>query len=258
MLSITGRAYMAVIKQTTSQLGATLPPALDTAFAGASDLREAAGRIGGSAEAINHRIIDCLKRGADWHTDKQLQTLVLDHVAGASGIRAAADAEAETMVKTALIENSDSIVEAWRAALAPDVAALAAGYEQLDIDDLDGADTLALARRNLVNVWAEARTAVERFHIATEGWGMLAVVAGVNRSEGCDPLILTDTLTVTEINSVNKPDAWALTRLTDEPLQLATVGQYRDRVRTLQAEYVRLRNEQEQRNGRALIESYRR
>lgn len=177
-MQIAARAYMAVINRVTSQLGAALPPALDTAFTAASGLREAADRIEGSAEAVNARIIDCLKRGVDWHTDKQLQALVLDRVVAANGIREAAAAEAEIIVKAALIENADGIVEAWRAVLADDAAALTAGYDKLHIDDLDGADTLALARRGLVDVWADARTAVERFHIATEGWNMLAVVAG--------------------------------------------------------------------------------
>lgn len=256
-MQIAARAYIAMIKKVTSQLGATLPPALDTAFTAASGLREAADRIEGSAEAANFRIIDCLKRGVDWHTDKQVQALVLDRVVAANGIRVAADAEAEIMVKTALTENADSVVEAWRTVLAPDAAALTVGYEELRIDDLAGADTLSLTRRNLVNVWADARTAVERFHIAIEGWNMLAAGAGVQRVAGCEPLILTDSLTPAEISSVNKPDAWTLTGLTDQPLQLATLAEYRQRASALQAEYARLRSEQEQRNEQALVDSYR-
>ena len=84
--AITGGAYSALIRTTTKKLDTALPASFDAALDQARAVREATAQIEGSAGAVNARIINCLRGGTDWRTDKELQGLMFERVAAANGI----------------------------------------------------------------------------------------------------------------------------------------------------------------------------
>ncbi len=226
--SITSSAYSSLIRRTADKLDTALPAKFDAALDEARAIREATDRIEGSAVAVNAHIITCLRNGKDWRTDTELQALMFERVAAANGIRQAGIDAAEDMVTTAVAQHADAIIGAWANSLEPDTAALAEAAEKITIADLAAADVPDLSRRKLVAVWAKARTAVERFKIAIEGWRIVATATALPRSSDHELFALTDTAP-DGVTLGRDIDVWALARA-GAPLSLATPSEYHQRV----------------------------
>ncbi len=244
--AITGSAYSSLIRTTTKKLDASLPTSFDVALDQARAIREATAQIEGSAAAVNARIINCLKAGSDWRTDKELQGLMFERVAAANGIRVAGVDAAEEMIVTGIVEHTEAIISAWSDALAPDIAALAEAAKHIDIADLADADVPQLSRKKLVAVWADARTAVERFKIALQGWGMVAAAARLPRSRDNEPFVMTDSVPdAVTLGGGQAITAWTLARA-GAPLSLATPAEYLGRLQRHEAVLLQRRREYEE------------
>lgn len=225
--SITAGAYVAVIRRTADQLGAPLPSGVDDGLTAARALREETERIEGSAEAVNARIVELLRDGKEWQTDKELQALMFERVAAANGIRAAGIDAAEQMIRQTIADNADAIVATWASAITPDITALALAAQQITVEDLAAADVPTLSRRGLVTVWAEARTAVERLQTALQGWEMLAEAIRLPRNRIHTTLTLAANPDPAIVS--RDVDVWQLAR-SGAKLSLATPAEYLQRV----------------------------
>lgn len=247
--TITSAAYIAVITGTTTKLAAPLPEPFTAALDQARHIREATNHIEGSGAAVNDRIITCLKNGTDWHTDKALQALMFERVAAANGIRTAGTDAAENIVRDAIIEHTDAIIDTWHQALTPDIAALTDAAQRLTLDTLDAADVPTLSAHGLVTVWANAQTAVGRFNIALDGWRMIVAAHGIDRSRDHEPLAITDTPNALTLNNGRDITVWTLARA-GAHLDLATPAEYMHRVHTHEAAMAERQREAEQQRQR--------
>ncbi|UUO03856.1 hypothetical protein M4D79_14140 [Mycolicibacterium novocastrense] len=238
---VSANAHATLIRTTARKLGASLPEAFEQAITDAQALREATQRIEGNAAAVNQRIINCLRDGQDWRTDKQVQALMFERVAAANGIRQAGEEAATDSVAQAIAEHADTIIASWADALSQAATTLTDAAQRLDIDDLDPreVDMQLLSRKNLVPVWAEANSAAERFTTALNGWRAIATATQLPRQRQHEPLILTDAaLSVidgTRTGNRNEATAWSLARA-GAKLHLATLNDYTLRVSRYTAE----------------------
>lgn len=235
---VSAGAYATLIRTTARKLDTPIPPPFDNALAEAQALRESTERIEGSAGAINQRIINCLREGKDWHTDKTLQALMFDRVAAANGIRAAGADTANELTAQAVSEHGDTIITGWAEALTPDAATLADAAERLDLASLTAGDMHDLSRKKLLGVWADATAAADRFKLALDGWRAIASASQMQRQRDHDALILTDApqSTIDAARSTGRDlNAWALARV-GAPLRLATLTDYMQRVSRYVAE----------------------
>lgn len=228
---ITAAAYASTIATTTAKLGAMLPPALDAALAAARALRTSTAALEGSAHTVTAGIITALRTGADWRTDPAITAALFDRVAADCGIRVAGAAAELEDTRAAISAHADTLISAWNTALAPDVAALTEAAEKLPntLHDLAAGDVARLSRSGLVNAWASARSAVERFTTARDGVAMVLMACGATRNRAHDALLIAETLPP-GLADTPTPDAWTLARA-GAALSCATPEQFRDRVR---------------------------
>lgn len=255
MLVASAKAHATLIRTTSNKLGTALPDAFDKALTEAQALREATELIEGSAAAVNQGIINSLRQGKDWRTDKHVQALMFERVAAANGIRQAGVEAADESVTEALTDQADNIIAAWADALAPDAKTLATAAARLDVADLDPGtvNMHELNRRKLVGVWADASAAAERFKTGLDGWRAVATATHLQWQRQHEGLILADAPqdVIDAARTTNRVTAWSLVRAGAD-LQLATLTDYMQRVsRYVAAQQQRQRNQdaKHQRSG---------
>lgn len=198
-------------------------------------------RVVAAAEAIPRpyeltaRVLDALAAGRDYHTDKQVQAMLLDCVlVGQLNVGGAAVERADMGCGDALTEHADSILTAWADSLDAHGAALLAAAAVLPAD-LTATDAIVKAGAEAMTHWAAAQTAIKLFRVAVDGFAALATTARVTVVKK-NPAIVTraDVATLGEAEATamreGRPvDVWMLARH-QAPLRLATLQEYQQRV----------------------------
>jgi hypothetical protein len=186
-------------------------------------------------------VLACIEQGRDYHNDKNVQRLALNHQLTQANVLARARSRGEELLAAALADWADRIVAGWSAALDKHAAHLAAAAQAgLNLSDADA--VVAKGGDNMVKLH-NAQIAVKAWAAATHGFAALAAAAGIPYS-GSGELALT-AVRKAELEAADEMardegtrdiDAWTLVR-SGVPLKLAaTLGEFRKRVATYTAD----------------------
>jgi hypothetical protein len=155
-------------------------------------------------------------------------------VIGSSGIRQAGVDKADEMVTHAIGAHVDQILTGWREPLRPENETLHRAADQLDVADLNTADTAICQRHGHLELLGAAHASHARIGTAAEAPRVIATATGVpNRCEHA-PLVLTDAdiRVVESINAAARPASptpWHVVRIGASP-KLPTLTEFGQRV----------------------------
>ncbi|SHQ27477.1 hypothetical protein [Mycobacteroides abscessus] len=230
----TTRSYLVQVQRAAERLEIPLPAPFVEAVASARALVEKAQIGAGSADALRHSVLSCMKKDQDYHTDPVVTGHLLDHMLAQLGLdRAAKDEEGRT-IGEALNAHADTILAQWSKSLEPYANSLEAAAEVIPTDDLNDGPTITKAGPKAVIAWSEALVARERFGYAVEGLGALLQSAGIGGDRAHTLIAAGDAsaarvVTTRAKNKSDLRDAWHVARCGFRPV-LPTVSGYVERL----------------------------
>jgi hypothetical protein len=214
------------------------PPVSPNHLTAAENLIAAAENITG-ANLIS-AVLDALAAGKDYHGDKTVQRLLLDHTLNSLNISNAARVRASDSLVNVIVDSADDILESWADVLDPHADALAAAVDVLPTDSPDDLEAIKAAGPEAMHAWAEVQYALTRWAAAVQGFQQIAMAARLTIN---DKLLIVTPAAASQVDTVRQaaaregrqPDAWTLAkhRL---PLRLATLTDYMERAAEAQAE----------------------
>ncbi|MFT9573738.1 hypothetical protein [Mycobacteroides abscessus] len=176
----TTRSHLAQVQRAAERLEIPLPASLVEAVASARALVEKAQIGAGSADALKHSVLSCMKEGRDYHADPVITGHLLDHTLAQLDLDRAARDEEVYLVSDALNAHADTVLAGWSKSLEPYADSILTAAEVVPTDDLNDGPTITKAGPQAVIAWSEALVARERFGYAVEGFGALLQAAGID------------------------------------------------------------------------------
>jgi len=213
------------------------PEAVTSAYADAQRLSVAARELGSRDGVMSAAVIDALMRGKDPAADREVQRLsVLSSIAN-PGIGSAIEAHGTELIREALADHADEIVNAWRPGFDSAVAVLLDAFVIIGDLALDDSDAVLQRGAAATDAWANATKADDRVRRITEALqalGNFTRLTIVDKRHAALRLVDVDFQTWQSLALAGRQlSGWDAVRAGLTP-SLPTLAEYRVRVRTLQ------------------------
>ncbi|ODR06426.1 aldehyde dehydrogenase [Mycobacterium sherrisii] len=236
---ISARTHTKAVENAADALSVPLPAAYLEQVAQAQAFADAAAQIKGSD--LHAAVFDAIEAGRDYWADKTVQRLALNQQLASHNISINARTRADQLRARALADHADDILEGWADALDPHADALAAAAEAVPNIDLRQGHEAATHGGDVLKHWAAARTALDAWNNAHQGFYALAAVAGISvKNTGHLALTPARRAELEPAESMARDgrcevDAWVLARC-GLPLELATLGEFMSRAAQFNAD----------------------
>lgn len=203
---------LTILRQSLTHLNITPPKAVTDAI----ELQARANALAdGIAPAPNGllgaTIAAALLAGRDPAADKEVQRLrTLESILPIAGPSVRAWAVANVI--TALTENADVMLEAWRGVSVTAGENLTATFELVGDVELNNSETFLRHGPQGAEAWANARSAIDQLNALGQAWTALAELTRFG-SAGGYPVLRLAALTAADLDKVGRTaDAWTLVK----------------------------------------------
>ncbi len=203
---------LTILNQSLKHLNIAPPKAVADAIELAAKVNALANSIAPAPNGLlGATIAAALLAGRDPAADKEVQRLrTLESILPLAGPNVRAWAEANIIA--ALTENTDVMLEAWRAASVTAGENLTATFELVGDVELNDSETFLRHGPEGAQAWANARTAVDTLKNLAQAWAALAELTHFGPNSGYPVLRLAE-LDADTLDKVGRTaDAWTLVR----------------------------------------------
>ncbi|AFM19469.1 hypothetical protein Mycch_4771 [Mycolicibacterium chubuense NBB4] len=236
---VSARTQARAIEKAADTLGVPLPAGYLEQVAQAQAFADAAAHING--HDLHAAVFDAIEAGRPYWSDKTVQRLALDHQLASHNIGIKVRTRADELRARALADHADNILEGWADALDQQADALVAAAAAVPNIDLRQGHEAATHGGDVLRHWAAARTGLDAWNAAHQGFYALAAVAGIS-VKNTGHLALTPARKA-ELEPADdlardartEVDAWIIARC-GLPLELATLGEFMSRAAQFNAD----------------------
>ena len=236
---VSARTHTKAVEKAADSLGVPLPAEYVEQVAQAQAFADAAAQINGND--LHAAVFDAIEAGTPYWSDTTVQRLALDHQLASHNIGIKVRTRADELCARALADHADDILEGWSDALDPHADALAAAADAVPNIDLRQGHEAATHGGDVLRHWAAARTALDAWNAAHQGFYALAAVAGITVHR-TGHLALTparraelEPAETMARDGRSEVDAWIIARC-GLPLELATLGEFMSRAAQFNAD----------------------
>lgn len=233
---ITDRVIGARIRTAFDSLGAKPPKEVADAFARLDKISEGIPTIANASGELNEAVTAALLAGVEPATDATVQKALTAQALSANhALPEAVVGAAYDVVRDAVMQHLDSIVESWGKAVHSAAARLRKAHERLGDVSLDETGTILAQGGDAANVWADAQGANGTIAAALEAW--TALMQFIRFTPNADQRALRlAPMTLEQYRELPpKLDGWGAT-LAGLDIDLPTLDEFRARVADIAAE----------------------